>query len=86
MGLGKLIKKAVKGVGKLAGGAAKLIGADSPDMPDAPIPAAQQVVAPEQQKADTDEATTSESDKKKTRARGKKSLSVARSSGGGLSI
>lgn len=83
MGLGKLIKKAIK---KTTGVVGKIIGAGgTPDI-EAPTPAAQQVVAPEQQKVDTDEASTAESDKKKTRAGGKKSLSVARSSGGGLSI
>lgn len=83
MGLGGIIKKAIK---KVTGTAGKLVGIEAPDVQEAPTPAAQQVVAPEPQKTETDEATTSESDKKKTRAGGKKSLSVARSSGGGLSI
>lgn len=84
MGLGKLIKKAVKGVSKVVGGATGILN-EAPEM-ETPTPAAQQVVAPEPQKVETDEATTTESDKKKTKAGGKKSLSVARSSGGGLSI
>lgn len=49
-----------------------------------PAPAAQVVEAPKEDSTETDEST--ESAKKAARARGKRGLSVARSSGSGLNI
>jgi hypothetical protein len=96
--MGKKIKKAVKKVTKsvkkvvkevarpvkqvasgLAGGAGEV-----PQPADA-TPAAQIVDVPEKEVSTEDEAQT-ESGRKKARAGGKKSLSVARSSGGGINI
>lgn len=91
----KSIKKAVKKVTKevarpvkqvargLAGGAG---GAQEVEVPQAAAtPAAQIVDVPEKEVSTEDEAQT-ESGRKKARAGGKKSLSVARSSGGGINI
>lgn len=99
--MGKKIKKAVKKVtksvkkvvkevtrpvkqiaGGMAGGAG---GAQEVEVPAAPTPAAQIVDVPEKEVSTEDEAQT-ESGRKKARADGKKSLSVARSSGGGINI
>lgn len=79
--LTKPVEKVVKGtVGVLAG------GVQTPDMPEVPTPAAAPVETPEvKAEGDEGEAQT-ESSRKKARAGGKKSLSVARSSGGGLNI
>lgn len=90
----KSVKKAVKKVSKevtrpvkqvargLAGGAG---GAQEVEVPAAQTPAAQIVDVPEKEVSTEDEAQT-ESGRKKARAGGKKSLSVARSSGGGINI
>lgn len=91
----KSVKKAVKKVTKevarpvkqvargLAGGAG---GAQEAEVPHAAAtPAAQIVDVPEKEVSTEDEAQT-ESGRKKARAGGKKSLSVARSSGGGINI
>ena len=100
--MGKKIKKAVKKVTKsvkkvvkevarpvkqvtrgLAGGAGE---AQVVEVPQATAtPAAQIVDVPEKEVSTEDEAQT-ESGRKKARAGGKKSLSVARSSGGGINI
>ena len=99
--MGKKIKKAVKKVtkaakkvvkevtrpvkqvaGGLAGGSGK---AQVVEVPQAATPAAQIVDVPEKEVSTEDEAQT-ESGRKKARAGGKKSLSVARSSGGGINI
>lgn len=99
--MGKKIKKAVKKVtksvkkvvkevarpikqvaGGLAGGAGE---AQVVEVPQAATPAAQIVDVPEKEVSTEDEAQT-ESGRKKARAGGKKSLSVARSSGGGINI
>lgn len=97
MGLFKKIKKAVKKVVKqvtkpvkqVAGGLAGLAGgageAQVVEAPAAASPAAQIVDVPEKEVSTEDEAQT-ESGRKKARADGKKSLSVARSSGGGINI
>lgn len=97
MGLFKKIKKAVKKVVKqvtkpvkqVAGGLAGLAGgageAQVVEVPAAASPAAQIVDVPEKEVSTEDEAQT-ESGRKKARAGGKKSLSVARSSGGGINI
>lgn len=49
-------------------------------------PPAQIVDVPEQDKAEGEDEAQTESARKKARAGGKKSLSVARSSGGGINI
>ena len=49
-------------------------------------PPAQIVDVPEQDKADGEDEAQTESARKKARAGGKKELSVARSSGGGINI
>lgn len=100
--MGKKIKKAVKKVTKsvkkvvkevtrpvkqvasgLAGGAGEAQVVEVPQA--AATPAAQIVDVPEKEVSTEDEAQT-ESGRKKARAGGKKSLSVARSSGGGINI
>lgn len=100
--MGKKIKKAVKKVtksvkkvvkevarpvkqvaGALAGGAGEAQVVEVPQA--AAAPAAQIVDVPEKEVSTEDEAQT-ESGRKKARAGGKKSLSVARSSGGGINI
>lgn len=91
----KSVKKAVKkvtkevtrpvkqAVGALAGGAGEAQVVDVPQA--AATPAAQLVDVPEKEVSTEDEAQT-ESGRKKAIAGGKKSLSVARSSGGGINI
>ena len=91
----KSVKKAVKKVTKevarpvkqvakgLAGGAGAAQVVEAP--PAAATPAAQIVDVPEKEISTEDEAQT-ESGRKKARAGGKKSLSVARSSSGGINI
>ncbi|QGK90540.1 hypothetical protein C2_036 [Salmonella phage C2] len=100
--MGKKVKKAVKKVTKsvkkvvkevarpvkqvasgLAGGAGEAQVVEVPQA--AATPAAQIVDVPEKEVSTEDEAQT-ESGRKKARAGGKKSLSVARSSGGGINI
>lgn len=98
MGLFKKIKKAVKKVVKqatrpvkqvskgLAGAVGLGGGAAAVEAPQVQTtPAAQIVDVPEKEVSTEDEAQT-ESGRKKARAGGKKSLSVARSSGGGINI
>jgi hypothetical protein len=89
----KSVKKAVKKVAKevtrpvkqVAGGLAGLAGgAGEAQVVEAP-PAAQIVDVPEKEASTEDEAQT-ESGRRKASAGGKKSLSVARSSGGGINI
>lgn len=90
--MGKKVKKAVKKVTKsvkkvvngVAGGLAGLAGLAG-GAGEAPQAAAQIVDVPEKEVSTEDEAQT-ESGRKKARAGGKKSLSVARSSGGGINI
>lgn len=87
----KSVKKVVKEVarpvkqvaGGLAGGAGEAQVVEVPQA--AAAPAAQIVDVPEKEVSTEDEAQT-ESGRKKARAGGKKSLSVARSSGGGINI
>lgn len=100
--MGKKIKKAVKKVtkaakkvvkevtrpvkqvaGGLAGGSGEAQVVEVPQP--AATPAAQIVDVPEKDVSTEDEAQT-ESGRKKARSGGKKSLSVARSSGGGINI
>ena len=91
----KSVKKVVKEVtrpvkqiaGGLAGGAGKAQVVEVPQAAATPAatPAAQIVDVPEKEVSTEDEAQT-ESGRKKARAGGKKSLSVARRSGGGINI
>lgn len=80
------VTKAAKAPAKMAAGA---LGAGAAEVPEvtqeAATPGAVAVEAPQSQQ--TDVATgESEADKKRTRSSGKKSLSVARSSGAGINI
>lgn len=89
--VGKPVEKAGKEVGKAVGGA---LGAGKQEIiqQEAPVPVvtapppAQVVDVPEQDKAEGEDEAQTESARKKARAGGKKSLSVARSSGGGINI
>lgn len=85
------VEKAGEEVGKVVGGALgagkqEIIQQEAP----APVvnapPPAQIVDVPEQDKAEGEDEAQTESARKKARAGGKKSLSVARSSGGGINI
>lgn len=80
----KPVEKVVKGtVGALAGYKPDVQVA--PDVAPAPV-AAQIIEPPSKEDVDTNDSAQTESGKKKARAGGKKSLSVTRSSGGGLNI
>lgn len=93
----KPVEKAVKKVTKeatrpikqvasaLSGGAGGAQVVEVPQPTAAATPAAQIVDVPEKEVSTEDEAQT-ESGRKKARSGGKKSLSVARSSGGGINI
>lgn len=88
----KVVKKVTKEVtrpikqvaGALAGGAGEVQVVEAQQAA-AATPAAQIVDVPEKEVSTEDEAQT-ESGRKKARSGGKKSLSVARSSGGGINI
>lgn len=88
----KVVKKVTKPIEKLAKGAVGAIagggGAQVVEVPvqqAAPSPA-QLVDVPTQDQVSTEDEAQTEAGRKKARAGGKKSLSVARSSGGGLNI
>lgn len=82
----KVVKEVARPVKQIAGGLAGSAGAaQEVEVPQAATPAAQIVDVPEKEVSTEDEAQT-ESGRKKARAGGKKSLSVARSSGGGINI
>lgn len=92
MGFGKKLKKAFKKVTKIAGGGVDLLGGgdEKKDRPAAevaapPAGAAAVVEAPKEDGVDADDADT-EAARKAAKAKGKKNLSVARSSGSGLNI
>lgn len=89
--VGKPIEKAGKEVGKAVGGALgagkqEVIQQEAPAPVVAAPPPAQIVDVPEQDKAEGEDEAQTESARKKARAGGKKALSVARSSGGGINI
>lgn len=89
--VGKPIEKAGKEVGKAVGGALgagkqEIIKQEAPAPVVSAPPPAQVVDVPEQEKADGEDEAQTESARKKARAGGKKALSVARSSGGGINI
>lgn len=82
----KVVKEVARPVKQVAGGLAGGAGeAQVVEVPQAATPAAQIVDVPEKEVSTEDEAQT-ESGRKKARSGGKKSLSVARSSGGGINI
>lgn len=84
----KVAKEITRPVKQVAGALA-----GHPDTPEtvqqapsaAPTPAAL-IEVPQQEEVQTDTDATTESSRKKARAGGKKSLSVARSAGGGINI
>lgn len=85
------VEKAGKEVGKVVGGALgagkqEVIQQEAPAPVVTAPPPAQIVDVPEQDKAEGEDEAQTESARKKARAGGKKSLSVARSSGGGINI
>lgn len=89
--VGKPIEKAGKEVGKAVGGALgagkqEIIQQEAPAPVVAAPPPAQVVDVPEQDKAEGEDEAQTESARKKARSGGKKALSVARSSGGGINI
>lgn len=89
--VGKPIEKAGKEVGKAVGGALgagkqEIVQQEAPAPVVAAPPPAQIVDVPEQDKAEGEDEAQTESARKKARAGGKKALSVARSSGGGINI
>ncbi|ALA45090.1 host range and adsorption protein [Enterobacter phage phiEap-1] len=82
--MGSIVKKITKAANKLTGG---LLGKD-PAMPQAVAPepvAPAPVEAPKVEQVE-DNSTDTESDKKRVRATGKKSLSVSRNSGAGINV
>lgn len=85
----KVVRQVTKPVEKVAKGALGALagGVPTPEAPEANVPApaaAVEVATPETVEHEDDAQT--EAGRKKARAGGKKSLSVARSSGGGLNI
>lgn len=88
----KIVKPVEKAVKKVAQAAVSPLipkmpaqQAPAPEPTPAPAPA-QLVEVPDKESVETDDEAQTESGRKKARAGGKKSLSVARSSGGGLNI
>jgi len=85
------VEKVGKEVGKVVGGALgagkqEIIQQEAPAPVVTAPPPAQIVDVPEQDKAEGEDEAQTESARKKARAGGKKSLSVVRSSGGGINI
>lgn len=81
--VGRPIEKLGRGVvGGLAGGAGGAVEVVQPE----PAAAAAQIVDVPEKDVEHDESAETESGRRKARAGGKKSLSVARSSGGGINI
>lgn len=86
-GAGKAVEGVAKGaVGAVTGGGAKVVEVPSQQPVSTAAPAAQLVDVPNQDDVTTEDEAQTEAGRKKARAGGKKSLSVARSSGGGLNI
>lgn len=79
----KVAKEITRPIKQVAGA---LAGA--PDMPEIapPTPSAALIEVPQQEEVQTDTDAATESSRKKASAGGKKSLSVARSAGGGINI
>lgn len=87
----KAVKKVTKPIEKVAKGAVGAVtgggGAQVVEVPtQQAAPAAQLVDVPTQDVVSAEDEAQTEAGRKKARAGGKKSLSVARSSGGGLNI
>ncbi|WPJ49222.1 hypothetical protein RCIP0016_00038 [Klebsiella phage RCIP0016] len=82
MGLFKKIKKAISKVVKAP---LKAVGLAA-DAPNVQTAAETPVAAPKEVVEDVESSADTESGKKKSRASGKKSLSVSRSSGGGINL
>lgn len=86
--MGKKIAKAVKKVVKEITRPVKQVAgalAGAPDMPDID-PSAALVEVPQQEEVQTDTSVDTAASRKKAQSGGKKSLSVARSAGGGINI
>lgn len=89
----KAVRKVVKPIEKVAKGAVGAVTGGGARVVEVPVqaqaaaaPAAQLVDVPTQQDVSAEDEAQTEAGRKKARAGGKKSLSVARSSGGGLNI
>lgn len=82
----KPVKKVVKGAAGVVGLGTQKLKATQMVPNDPAAPPAQIIEPPDKDNIDTEDESQTESGKKKTRAGGKKSLSVARNSGGGLNI
>lgn len=82
----KPIKKVVKGAAGAVGLGTQKVKAPQMVQNDPSAAPAQIIEPPDKDNIDTEDESQTESGKKKTRAGGKKSLSVARNSGGGLNI
>lgn len=83
----KVVNKAVKEITRPVKQVAGAL-AGAPDMPDIapPTPSAALIEVPQQEEVQTDTDADTAASRKKARAGGKKSLSVARSAGGGINI
>lgn len=83
----QVAREVVRPVKQVAGALAGAT-AGAPDMPEIaqPTPPAALVEVPQQEEVQTDTDAATESSRKKSRAVGKKSLSVTRSAGGGINI
>lgn len=79
----KAVKEITRPVKQVAGALAGV-----PDMPEIapPTPSAALIEVPQQEEVRTDTDADTAASRKKARAGGKKSLSVARSAGGGINI
>lgn len=84
--MGKKIKKAVKKVFKEIARPVKNLAGGGDVHIEAPAPQAALVDVPVEKDVTTEDEAQTESGRKKARAGGKKSLSVARSAGGGINI
>lgn len=88
MGWGSKLKKAFKKVTKKVKGDSGLFG--SGDAPKAPTPAPETVTAPTvevaKEEVKEDEGGDTEASKKRSKATGKRGLSVTRSSGSGINL
>ena len=85
-----MVNKAVKEITRPVKQVAGALAGESamPNMPDTapPTPSAALVEVPQQEEVQTDTDADTAASRKKARAGGKKSLSVARSAGGGINI
>lgn len=86
--VGKPVEKVVKGaVGAVTGGGGAQVVEVPVQQPATAAPSPAQLVdVPTQENVETEDEAQTEAGRRKARAGGKKSLSVARASGGGLNI